>query len=45
MFDNKARIIGKYESNFDVKSISYIGDKVLLVQGDSMLACVSYEGE
>ena len=45
MFDNKARIIGKYESNLDVKSISYIGDKVLLVQGDSMLACVSYEGE
>ena len=45
MFDNKARLIGKYESNFDVKNISYMGGRVLLVQGDSMIACVSYEGE
>lgn len=45
MFDNKARLIGKYESNFDVKSISYMSDKLLLVQGENKIACVNYKGE
>lgn len=45
MFDNKARLIGKYESNFDVKSISYMSDRVLLVQGENKIACVNYKGE
>ena len=45
MFDNKARLVGKYESNFDVKDISYISSTRLLVQGDSKIACVSYEEE
>lgn len=45
MFDNKARLVGKYESDFEVTDISYISNTKLLVQGDSRIACVSYEEE
>lgn len=45
MFDSKARLIGKYESNYNISNIVYMDDYRVLVQSDSCATLVSYKGE